>query len=181
MTTASKTFAKKGVYHSELVRETDPNGLSIILTGKPRESQDGKSWYVYFKHENEDHYYTIENDAIKTYLEQCPTDQAVTIHAFGSREAATITVEDDVGAVVIDGQPTGKRAQGGPPPLYPEDEDGRPQQTKGSPTGNATGDLYLQCLLSARKAHEVFIATTKTPASDDDIRIATTMFINASR
>ncbi len=183
MSTATRTFERKGVWHSELVRVTDPDGLSITLKGKPRESKDGDSFYVYFTHEDDDHYYTIENEDIKAYLDSCPVDVPVTIHAFGSREAATITVEDADGALVIAGQPMGKRPQDGPPQLYPDDElpDSDRHESPKSTTGSGNGDLYLKCLLAARASHAAFTKQTGTPVSDDDIRIATTMFINASR
>lgn len=176
MTTAIKTFDKKSVWHSELVKATDPDGLLVVLKGKPRDSKfEGKNPYVYFgvMGDDNEYSYNIENENVRATLEQSPTTVPVRLHAFGSREAATITVDAGEGDVIGDS---------GPPQLYPEDEDGRPQATQSkSPTGSAVGDLYLQCLLSARKAHEAFIATTKTPASDDDIRIATTMFIQAHK
>ncbi len=191
MTPATQIFEKKGVYHGELVRVTDPDGLQITLKGKPRESQDGNSHYVYFQVPGADfdNYYTIENDAIKDYLEACPINTPVTIHAFGSREAATISVDGEDGAAVIDGQPMGNRPQDGPPTLYPEDDETpgakpaahQPDAVSNSATGSSHGDLYLQCLLSARASHAAFTKQTGTPVSDDDIRIATTMFINASR
>lgn len=168
----TNVFDRKGVYQSELVRVTDPDGLEITFTGKPRESKDGDSFYIYFRHGDEDHYLTIENDAIKEYLDKCPIDVPVTIHAFGSRDAATIAVDIDGRAAVIDGV-----GQDGPPPLYPGDAQGHDD----SPTSNGDGDLYLRCLLAARAAHAAFTKQTGTPVSDEDIRIATTLYIAANR
>ena len=171
----TNVFDRKGVYQSELVRVTDPDGLEITFTGKPRESKDGDSFYIYFRHGDEDHYLTIENDAIKEYLDKCPIDVPVTIHAFGSRDSATVAVDIDGGAAVIDGV-----AQTGPP-LYPEDEQEAPQKAVGGATGNGDGDLYLRCLLAARAAHAAFTKQTGTPVSDEDIRIATTIYIAADK
>ena len=163
----SKIFEKKGVWHSELVRVTDPHGVEITFTGKPRKSQDSKSYYVYFRHGDEDHYLTIENDVIKQYLDLVPIDVPVTIHAFGSREAATVAVDIDGGAAVIDGV-----TQDGPPPLYPEDA------TTIIPDKPTTiEDTYLRCLIAAQGAQARFLKETGRPATDEDIRIATTILI----
>ena len=175
MTPATQVFSRKGVYHSELVRVTEPDGLSITLTGKPRESQDGKSFYVYFKHECEDHYYTIENDAIKEYLEACPLNVPVTINAFGSREEALITVTKKAD------EPVDKQPQIVPPPMYPEDDEVPVDEPPPSHTGSAVGDKYLACLIAAREAEKAYTAQTGTPLTTDVRTIAATLFIEMNR
>lgn len=170
------TFERKGVYHSELVRETDPDGLEITLDGKPQKSKDGDSYYVYFKHQGKDHYYTIENLEIKEYLENCVTKVPVMIHAFGTREGATIVIEELDKVRYPGGIPSP-----GPGPAQEEVKLGAEAMSPETTPQQPPDSLYLTCLLQARAAHKEFTKRTGTPLSDDDIRIATTMYIAANR
>ena len=175
MTAATKVFDRKGVYQSELVRVTEPDGLSITLTGKPRESQDGKSFYVYFKHEGEDHYLTIENDAIKEYLDACPLNVPVTICAYGSREEALLTVE------IEDRPPMEREPQTGPPAMFPEDDEVPVDEPPPSTTGSALSDMYLACLIAAREAEKAYSKEAGTPLTADVRTIATVLYIEMNR
>ena len=109
-------FSKKGVYHSELVRDF-PDGLMVQFKGQPLKSKDKDSWYIYFKVEDgSEHYYNIENGDIACQLQHVPTDQWVKLMAAGSREAATVLIEDDAGPVFAP-----PREDGPPPNNWPED------------------------------------------------------------
>ena len=114
---------KKGVYHSELTRDY-PLGLIVKFTGKPQKSKDGDSWYIYFKvdGDQEDHYYNIENGDIASMLQGAPVDQWVKLYAAGSRDAATIGLEDQDGNPIFPNEPEKHPETQGPPPNeWPDD------------------------------------------------------------
>ena len=176
MTTATQTFEKKFLYHGELVRVTNPAGLSVVLKGKPK---DGKFQpVIYFTVQGDDQEYglNIENDEIRAYFDACPMGVPVTLRAFGTREGATVVVENGDGPLVVGGQPAQNVADGPPPTQWKDDEveTAPPAQT------NGLEDVYLRCLLTAHAAQRRFMKETGHPVTDEDIRIATTLLIQTN-
>lgn len=187
MTTAKKTFERKGVFHSDLVRESDPNGLAVVLKSKPRASKfKGKDPYIYFAVVGEDDEYTldIENEAIQGYLEDCTLDTPVTIHAHGSRDDASISVENVNGPMVVGGEPAQEgipqEVAGPPKNEWPNEQTTAQEPPKGASQSSAIEDTYLRCLIAARGAQARFLKETGWPATDEDIRIATTLLIQTN-
>jgi len=123
----SKTFETRGVYHSALVQVSDPGGLLVRLKGEPHPSKykDKPPFQVFEVHgdEGSEYFYNIENGDIHSYLAGAPKDQWLMLFALGSRDSATIRLEEQDGNLVIP-EP---QAEGGPPPNHwpPEYEERR--------------------------------------------------------
>ena len=174
MTTATKVFTRKGVYHSELVRVTDPDGIVVTFKGEPKESKDGKSFYVYFEHQGEEHYYTVENEDILSHLRAAPIDRPVTIRALGTRDSATMTIE---GALPEPNEGASNHL-GNPGRPVDGQQNAPEEQAPPAETGKRTlEDVYLRCLVVAHAAQKRFQEETGHPVTNEDIRIATTLFI----
>lgn len=88
-----KMFEKKGIYHSAFVKA---GPTRVMFTGDVIESKFGKEPFVPIKVEGDDtdHTYTIENDGIRATVESLPRNQWLTLHAAGSRDLATISVDE---------------------------------------------------------------------------------------
>lgn len=123
MSTTSKTWDKKAIYHSELVKASQ-GGLVVQFNGKPRDSKyPGKPAFVGFKvmgDEGGDYTLNIENDDIRKVLDGVPERTWVMVKADGTREHAWVTVEDANGNYVNDKVPAGEivQPQTQPPPLW---------------------------------------------------------------
>ena len=179
MTTATGVFKRKGVYHSELVPASDPQGIAVTFTGPPQESKDKQgNWFVHFKHQGDDHYYNIENEDIRRTIEAAPVDRPVTVRALGTRDSATMTIEgalpeSNEGACDHLGNP-GRPVDG--------QQNAPEEQAPPAETGKRTlEDVYLRCLLTAHAAQKRFLEETGHPVTDEDIRIATTLLIDSQR
>lgn len=126
------TWGKKTIYHSELVQASDPGGLLVRFKSAPHESKfQGQPPFMPFEvhgDEGSEYLYNIENGDIHSYLGHAPIGQWVLLFAGGSRDAATIRLEDKDGnpvlgeiepeAQLLDPEGT----DGGPPPnIWPAD------------------------------------------------------------
>lgn len=76
----SRLGAKKGAYHSQLVQATATEPLPVIFTGPVMQSKNDKYvGVIYFKlaGEENEHYYSIENEQVKALLQQAPQGQVL--------------------------------------------------------------------------------------------------------
>ena len=179
MTTAAGIFKQKGVWHSELVPACDPAGIVVTFEGRPMESKDKKgNWYVYFKCQGNDHYYNIENEDIRRTIEAAPVDRPVTIRALGTRDSATMSIEDAHGAFYPEPNEGASNHLGNPGRPVDGQQNAPEEQAPQAETGKRTlEDVYLWCLLTAHAAQKRFLEETGHAATDEDIRIATTLLI----
>ena len=173
MTTATKVFAKRGVYHSELVRVTDPDGVVVTLKGEPVQGKS-KDFLVWFECNDEEHYYQVENEDILSHFRAAPIGRPVTIHASGTRDSATVTIE---GALPEPNEGASNHL-GNPGRPVDGQQNAPEEQAPPAETGKRTlEDVYLRCLLTAHAAQKRFLEETGHPVTDEDIRIATTLLI----
>lgn len=184
MSTASKTWDKKTIFHSELMRASQ-GGLAVRFTGKPRDSKyPGKPAFVGFQVMGDDGEYTlnIENDKIRAALEDVPVKMWVAVRADGRGEDAWISIEDANGNPVLRGTPESEVAQpqNAPPPLWNE----QPKTMTTAPTTpvSTNGDVTVQravgLTLQAVKGLE---SGGVRVDSDAAARIFNTLYIQASR
>lgn len=183
MTTATEVFKRKGVYHSELVPATDPTGLVVTFTGRPMESKDKEgNWFVYFKHEGDEHYYNIENEDIRRTIEAAPVDQPVTVHALGSRDSATMMIEDVNGPYLPEGDVGATDANGNPGrPVDSHPNAPTEQAPRDEPERSQHEQMYWRAVLAAKNIHERFHSEFERTLTDDERNTATTIFIALSR
>lgn len=83
-------FEKASVYHSALAKESP---IEIMFTGDVRPSRyPGKPPIIPFKVQGEDndHWYSIENDEIETILAGAPQNAWLNVTFAGSRDAAVV-------------------------------------------------------------------------------------------
>lgn len=90
-------FAKKTVYHSQLVAEGKMEVLITSDVAKSKFKKDGQDqFYICFKYKGKEQQYTIENDAIQKKLHGLK-GHVVSIEATGSRDEADMEVFDAAG------------------------------------------------------------------------------------
>jgi hypothetical protein len=124
MATATATFGKKGVYHSEL-RKAGP--LTVAFTSEVRESQyRGKPPYVEFRVQGDDstYQYQVENEEIAALIKDLPRNEWIEIQADGSKDTADLQVTHDVGRPSTNGSSAAAPArQSAPAPAHGDDGD----------------------------------------------------------
>lgn len=183
--TATKTWDKKAIYHSELVRASQ-GGLVVQFNGKPRDSKyPGKPAFVGFKvmgDEGGDYTLNIENDEIRKKLEDVPPHTWVMVRADGSREHAWISVEDANGNYVNEGVPREEIAQpAGQPPLWPGDAPKTVTTAPANPV-STNSDPVVQRAVSMTLAAVAGLEKGGVRVdSDAAARIYNTHFIQATR
>ena len=150
-------FAKKGVYHSEMVARTSEYGeLQIILMSHPKPSKfKDRPPYCEFKVAGTEtpHQYECENATIEQTLAALPLYTVLTIAAHGSRDDARIEVRSGSNGSApapqpqsSAQQPTAPRQQ---PPAQPAAQQQQQQQQYGDARPHAILAQYSECFLAA--------------------------------
>jgi hypothetical protein len=170
MATATATFGKKGVYHSEL-RKAGP--LTIAFTGEVRESQyRGKPPYVEFRVHGDDatYQYQVENEEIAALIKDLPRNEWIEVVADGSKDTADLQVTHDV--------------RGSDPYTGATPSAAAPVR-QSAPTGDAGGDslarILWRCLEVSAQLVDQFEAKHKRPMNEHDRAIAISLAIELHR
>lgn len=183
---ATKTWDKKAIYHSELVKASQ-GGLAVKFNGKPRDSKyPGKPAFVGFKvygEEGDGYTLNIENDEIRRVLEGVPENTWVSVRADGSRDTAWLAVEDMNGNYVNDAVPSGEIAQpqSGPPPMFPEDQQKRQSNVPAHPVSTNSDPVVQRAVAMTLAAVSGLEKGGVRVDSDAAARIYNTHFIQATR
>jgi hypothetical protein len=156
-------FAKKGVYHSELVKAGAVRAM--FTTGVMPSKYAGKPPFIAFKLESgEEHTYSIENEGIEATLANLPQNTWLTLHAEGSRDTATITFDEAPTQAQI--KTNGKEAKAAPQAPAP---------------AAPLADQMAECLLAAGQAVEAYQAKIGEIPDEATRTIAISLFIEKQR
>ncbi len=185
-------FERRGAYHSELVRVTDPDAVIVTFKGEPRKSKDGDSYFVYFEvqGESEEHYLNIENEDCLQTIRDAPTGEPVMLEAAGRDKSATLRItpldngqQSDKGISNLEqhydemgnpGRPVEAQLGGNAPNQEQPQRENEPQRSEHE-------QMYWRAVIAAKNIHERFYAEFSRTLTDDERNTATTIFIALSR
>lgn len=163
MTTPTKTFKNKSIYHSDLVRHGGGEGVTLMLMGEPRPSKYPKPEtshvaFLKFPEDETEYSLAVENTTLEAF-QQTPTKKWLMAHPTGSAsEPAAIWLSEAEG-------PPRTPAQAAPPTGQPGDT-AHPPTTRPA-VGPLGGDAVARAVENTVRAIEDLEASGLTvhPAS----------------
>lgn len=192
MSTATKTFDKRSLYHSDLAKVGE---VTVQFTGKPRDSQyPGKPRWVGLMIQGDDTKYTlnIENADVEKSIAAAPLNAWVSVRAEGRGDQAFMLIEDGNGSPMLKGDtrpaqpvsaplPRNPQASGPPANEWPDETTPTPTNSEDDATRKRLADRYYLALSAAQEACNRFATDHQGLQPSDAVRnIATTIFIQAS-
>jgi hypothetical protein len=184
MGSATQTFDKKSLYHSDLAKAGE---ITVQFTGKPRDSQyPGKPRWVGLMVQGDDTKYTlnIENADVEKSIESAPTGAWVAVRAEGRGDMAYMMIEDGNGSPVLPepkGKPVNQHRQNAPAGNNAPPPNEWPEETVEVTLGGTTSaSVAIACAMTIAAVQGLEKAGIRVD-SDAAARIYNTHFIQASR
>ncbi len=192
----TKTFEKKSIWHSNLVRVAGDSGVTLKLLGDPRESKYPKpdiSHYVYVQFPDDETEYSlsIENTTLDQF-QAAPKKLWIVAHPTGSAtEPAAIYFTESANEPVFTPRGDSREPlpdptpQSGPPPMFPDGHpdtaDSRPVAPSAPTSGPLGGDAVSRSIEATHRAIEGLKARGLALSSDAVQSIYSTHYIAESR